>query len=102
MFSLTSIDEEGEADSFVGQTPPHGGQGVTHSAPFSQFQHTPSGSDPFAHVGHNPLPPQSTPKMQYNVAPPIPPPSFASPFASPLPAGGPTGTLQQGINTGTI
>ncbi|XP_056004599.1 phospholipase DDHD2-like isoform X2 [Ostrea edulis] len=100
--SLLGSDEEGEADSFVGQTPPHGGQGVTHSAPFSQFQHTPSGSDPFAHVGHNPLPPQSTPKMQYNVAPPIPPPSFASPFASPLPAGGPTGTLQQGINTGPM
>ncbi|XP_061185904.1 phospholipase DDHD2-like isoform X1 [Saccostrea echinata] len=85
--SLLGSDEEGEADSFVGQTPPQSSQSVTHSTPFSHFQNTPSGSDPFAHVGHNPLPPQSTPRMQSNVAAPMPPPSFASP----TPAGPPPG-----------
>lgn len=85
--SLFGSDEEGEADSFVGQTPPHGHHSAPHGTPFSHFQHTPSGSDPFAHVGHNPLPSQSTPRMQTSVAPPIPPPTFASPS----PAGPPTG-----------
>lgn len=92
------IDEEGEADSFVGQTPPHGHHNAPHGTPFSHFQHTPSGSDPFAHVGHNPLPSQSTPRMQTSVAPPIPPPSFASPS----PAVPPTGMYLQGVNKGVI
>lgn len=102
VFEMT--DEEGEADSFVGQTPPHGSHGPSHGTPFSHFQHTPSGADPFAHVGHNPLPAQSTPRMplssqshprmQTSVAPPIPPPSFASPS----PAGPPPGTVLQVVN----
>ncbi|XP_022287855.2 triacylglycerol hydrolase DDHD2-like isoform X2 [Crassostrea virginica] len=97
--SLFGSDEEGEADSFVGQTPPHGSHGPSHGTPFSHFQHTPSGADPFAHVGHNPLPAQSTPRMPLSsqshprmltsVAPPIPPPSFASPS----PAGPPPGPV---------
>lgn len=92
------IDEEGEADSFVGQTPPHGHHSAPHGTPFSHFQHTPSGSDPFAHVGHNPLPSQSTPRMQTSVAPPIPPPSFVSP----TPAGPPTGMYLQVVNKEVI
>lgn len=50
--SLLDSEEEGEADSFVGQGPE-----PTHNP----FQNVSSGADPFANVGHNPFPPSQVP-----------------------------------------
>lgn len=45
-------EEEGEADSFVGQGP---------EPTNNPFQNVSSGTDPFANVGHNPFPPSQVP-----------------------------------------
>ena len=67
------IDEEGEADSFVGQGPEPGS---------NPFQNVTNSSDPFANVGHNPFPPpmpSSVPQRFNSQTPPL--------RSSPVPGG---------------
>ncbi|OWF51709.1 phospholipase DDHD2-like isoform X2 [Mizuhopecten yessoensis] len=55
--SLLGSDEEGEADSFVGQSPPPGPNAPAQPSTFNLFQKPGgSGADPFSQVGHNPHP----------------------------------------------
>lgn len=57
-------EEEGEADSFVGQVPEPSN---------NPFQSASGGVDPFANVGHNPFPPQpsSVPQRFNHQTPPV-------------------------------
>lgn len=71
-------EEEGEADSFVGQVP----------EPSNNPFHSASGGvDPFANVGHNPFPPQpsSVPQRFNSQTPPV--------RSSPIPGGPLTGQM---------
>ncbi|XP_060063266.1 phospholipase DDHD2-like [Ylistrum balloti] len=55
--SLLGSDEEGEADSFVGQSPPPGPNAPSQPSTFNLFQKSGGGAaDPFSQVGHNPHP----------------------------------------------
>ena len=78
--SLLDSEEEGEADSFVGQVP----------EPSNNPFHSASGGvDPFANVGHNPFPPQpqpsSVPQRFNHQTPPV--------RSSPIPGGPLTGQM---------
>ena len=90
----TVSEEEGEADSFVGQT-------TTQQTPYSYFQSPPAAgslSDPFANIGqpdhratpprHTPTPPQTTftPQSNYNQAAPVS--QTSPPGVQMLPPGG--------------
>ncbi|XP_033756021.1 phospholipase DDHD2-like isoform X2 [Pecten maximus] len=55
--SLLGSDEEGEADSFVGQSPLQGSNTPSQPSTFNLFQKSGGGgADPFSQVGHNPHP----------------------------------------------
>ncbi|KAL5017540.1 hypothetical protein ScPMuIL_007129 [Solemya velum] len=72
------MKEEGEADSFVGQSPP-----TNSGGPVGLFSQSASGPDPFAQVGQNPHPTNFQPShpTTRSTPPPQPPVSGQGPYS---------------------
>ncbi|XP_069140492.1 phospholipase DDHD2-like [Argopecten irradians] len=91
--SLLGSDEEGEADSFVGQSPPQQGSNApSQPSTFNLFQKSGGGgSDPFSQVGHNPHPGPVPTSMFGSPAPTTATQAVVQPTApqAPKPAGQP-------------